>query len=256
MVRDEEKASVLRGKGIRIIKGDYEDYESLIRAFRGVDKLLFVSGSDVLHRSNQHKNVVRAAKESGIGHIVYTSFFRKDDSGGSPLGIVADAHIETDALIKSSGIPYTLLLNGLYLDVLPGFFGEKVTETGIFLPAGEGKASYALRSEMAETAANILKEEGHVNKEYILANTENYTFDEAAELLTEITGKKIAYLKPSSKAYKDALNGAGVPEEVINMMLGFSEAIRIGEFETTRTDLETLLGRKPSSLGDYLKSVY
>ena len=162
----------------------------------------------------------------------------------------------TEKAIKASGISYTLMRNSLYVEVLPMFFGEKVLENGIFFPAGTGETSFALRAEMAEAAAAILTGEGHENREYLIANTQNETFENAARILSEITGKNIAYLSPTVAAYTDALTKAGVPAPYIGMFAGFSQAIAQGEFETSESDLEQLIGRKPASLRSYLETVY
>lgn len=256
LVRDELKATELKGKGVIVRKGDYDNYASLVAAFRGVEKLLLVSGNDIVNRAEQQKNAVNAAREAGVKHIVYTSFARKNETETSPIAFVGKSHIETDKHIKASGIPYTIMLNGLYADMLPIFFGEKVLETGIFLPAGEGKAAYTTRRDMAEAAAVILTTDGHEYKEYVITAPVNYSMHEAAVLLTGITGKKVAYAKPSVATYSETLAKAGVPNEYIGMFAGFSVAISQGEFETTGSDLEKLLGRKPASLKEYLKSVY
>jgi NAD(P)H dehydrogenase (quinone) len=80
LVRDEEKAADLKNKGVVLRIGDYDNYTSLVNAFKGVEKLLFVSGSDIFKRGAQHQNVVTAAKEAGVQHIVYTSFQGKNET--------------------------------------------------------------------------------------------------------------------------------------------------------------------------------
>lgn len=254
LARDEKKAADLKAKGIDVRIGDYSDYSSLVAAFKGVDKLFFVSGNDVAVRQKQHETVVKAAKEAKVKHIIYTSFARRNESGTNPLGVVATSHIETDKLIKASGIPYTIMLNSLYADVLPMFFGDKVLETGIFLPAGDGKVPYTTRLDIAEAAANLLTTEGHENKEYIIANTENYSLQDAAGILSELYGQSVSYTSPTAEVYTDTLSKAGVPVEYIGMFASFSEAIKQGEFKTSTTDLEKLLGRKPVTLKNYFKS--
>lgn len=254
LARDEKKAADLKAKGIDVRIGDYSDYSSLVAAFKGVDKLFFVSGNDVAVRQKQHETVVKAAKEAKVKHIIYTSFARRNESGTNPLGVVATSHIETDKLIKASGIPYTIMLNSLYADVLPMFFGDKVLETGIFLPAGDGKVPYTTRLDIAEAAANLLTTEGHENKEYIIANTENYSLQDAAGILSELYGQSVSYTSPTVEVYTNTLSKAGVPVEYIGMFASFSEAIKQGEFKTSTTDLEKLLGRKPVTLKNYFKS--
>lgn len=256
LVRDESKASNLKDKGVVVKIGDYDQYGSLVDAFQGAEKVFLISGTDLANRSKQHQNVVSAAKEAGAKHILYTSIERKFDDPNSPLGDLASSHFETEKAIKDSGLDYTIFRNNLYLEVIPMFVGEKVFETGIFLPAGEGKSAFASREDLAEAVANVLLSEGHENKEYAMNNTKNYSFGDVAETLSSISGKEVNYVSPSVEVYSDVLSKAGVPAVYIGMFVGFAEAIKQGQQEAPKTDLEELLGRKPTSLKDYLTQVY
>ena len=125
LVRDEEKAVALKKQGVALRTGDYDNYTSLVNAFNGVEKLLFVSGSDLFKRGTQHQNIVSAAKEAGVKHIIYTSFLGKDETESSPLWLVIESHLKTEAWLKESGLDYTILKNTLYMDFIPAFFGRK-----------------------------------------------------------------------------------------------------------------------------------
>jgi len=256
LARSGEKAADLSAKGIKIKIGDYLDYSSLVAAFNGVEKLFFISGSELGTRVEQHRNAINAAKEAGVKHIIYTSGFRKNETDTSPVAFLIRQHSETEKFIRASGISYTFLLNGLYADVLPGFLGENVLETGVFLPAGNGKAAFTVRLDIAEAAANILVTTGHENKEYVFTNTENTGLNEIASFLGELSGKQVRYLNPSKAEYLETVMKAGLPQEYAEMIVSFSEAIEQGEFEAEDTDLERLLGRKPTSIFNYLKQVY
>lgn len=256
-MRDEAKAENLKTLGIELRKGDYVDYASLVKAFTGVDKLLLVSSNDIENRRVQQANAVKAATEAGVKHILYTSFVRTDESDASPIAFVAQSHIHTEKLIHESGIPYTIFLNNLYMDFVPVFIGEKVLESGVYWPAGNIPGAYALREEMAEAVANVLTGSGYENKTYNISNTSAWTFQQVADTISKASGKTIGYISPSQEEYKTVLTQAGVPAHLIAMFAGFAEAIRLGEFDSAAgTDLEKLLGRKPTSLESYLNSVY
>jgi NAD(P)H dehydrogenase (quinone) len=256
LVRDKSKAPDLERKGIIIEVGDYDDYPSLVSAVKDVEKLLLISGNDIMKRTRQHENVIRAAREASVRHILYTSFQRVNDTETSPIAMIAKAHVETEKLIKSSGMAYTILRNTLYADGLPMFLGEKVAETGVYFPAGNGKAAFALRKDMAEATAVILSGTGHENREYLFSNTECVSFADIAGMLSGIFGKSIGYANPSAEDFRNTLKKAGVPDILIGIQAGFGEAIRQGEFAATGNDLEKLLGRKPVSVKDCLTSIY
>ncbi len=257
LARDLSKAAPLRDKGVEIREGNYDDYGSLVSAFTGIDKVYFVSASDIDKRIRQHKNVVAAAKEAGVKHIIYTSFQRENDTESSPIAAIAEAHLATEEQLKDSGMQYTILKHNLYMDFLPMFLGEQVLETGtIFLPAGDGKAAVAMRSDMGAVGAAILTSEGHENKVYNISAPVAYSFQEIAEELSNISGKKISYISPEKEVFVNTLKEAGVPEEGIGISVGFAEAIKQGELAETAPTIEALTGKKPITLRQFLQQVY
>lgn len=257
LVRDESKAGDLKALGVELRVGNYDDVQSLISAFQGIDKLFFVSASEVEKRLPQHKNVMAAVVQSGVKHVVYTSFVRKNESDASPIAAVAKAHIFTDDFLLKSGIAYTILRNTLYMEFAPYFMGDKVVENGmVYLPSGEGKVSFLLRSEMAEIAAQILTSEGHENKIYNIAAAEAFSYGDIARFLTKITGKPIRFVSPPVDEFVQALKNAGVPDTAIGMSVGFAQAIQQGEFEITNPEISELLGHEPVTLEEFLEKVY
>ncbi|SDF20616.1 SDR family oxidoreductase [Chitinophaga filiformis] len=257
LVRDEAKAAPFRQLGVEVAIGSYDDKTSLVNAFKDVDKLYFISGSDVAKRSQQHENVVNAAVEAKVGHVVYTSFQRKNETSTSPIYFVASSHLLTENLLKSSGLKYTILKHGIYTEMIPMFIGDRVLETGmIFQPAGEGKTAFILRSDLADAGVEALTGEGHENRSYELTGPAAVSYAEIAAKLSAVTGKNVSYVSPAPEVFAAELTKAGVPAEYIGLFTGFSVATKEGEFAGTSSDLEKLIGKKGGSVEAFLEQEY
>ena len=255
LVRDENKAADLKAKGIEVRVGNFRDPATLAHAFDGIEKVLLISSSDLEDRLGQHKNVIDAAVKAGVQHIVYTGVSMVDVNSSALKDFMID-HYQTEDYIKASGVKFTFLQHNLYTDVVPMFIGEHVLETGVFFPAGAGRVPFALRSEMGEAAANVLTTEGHENKTYRISSDQTYSFEDVATGISNASGKEITYIDADPAQFTEVLKGAGVPEGMIHFSLGFAAAMKNNDFNIVTNDLETLLGRKPADLNQFLKSVY
>ncbi|CAN5619016.1 SDR family oxidoreductase [soil metagenome] len=254
LVRDESKAADLIDRGVAVRVGSYDDIASLDKAMQGVDKVLLIAGTDEHKRLQQHQNVVDAAQKAGVQCIAYTSRTLKDRS--TLANQLMMGHFQTEDYIKQSGLRYTIFRNVLYMDAIPQFVGGNVFDTGIFLPTGQGKVPFALRSDMGEAMANALVADDCANRIYQFTGSESYSFDDVAAVLTELSGKKVTYTAAEKTAFETQLKERGLPDSIAQRVIGFLTDIKNGQEDDVSTDLENLLGRKPASLKEGLKALY
>ncbi len=255
LVRDENKAAALVQKGVNIKVGDYFDTSSLLKAMDGIDKVLLISSNDFNDRIGQHKNVVDAAKQAGVKHIFYTGITMNEISQ-SPLKPLLEDHFQTEDYIKSSGLTYTFLQNSLYLEVIPMFIGANPIETGVYFAAGDGKVAFAAKNDLAEVIAKLLISENVENKAFTLSSSQAYSFNDVAETLSSLSGKKVDYISPSSEEFKVTLRQIGLPEPIVAMSTLFAAAIKNNDFENTNSTVEEMLGRPQINLTEFLKQTY
>ncbi|MES2388198.1 MAG: SDR family oxidoreductase [Bacteroidota bacterium] len=248
LARNPEKAASFKAAGADVRQGDYNDIESLKAAFKGVDKVFLVSSNDIPNRVQQHTNAIEAAKAAGVKQVIYTSFQREDETDASPIAFIASAHLATEKILKESGLAYTILKNGLYTEGLDLFISDYSVQSGVVsVPAGDSKAAFISISNLGEASANILTAEGTENKVYEFGNSKAYSFAEIAEFLSEVVGKPIAYVSPDPEVHKAALVAAGVPDMYVGMISSFAKAVKVGEFNTGKSDIAAVLGREPDS---------
>ncbi|TCK85675.1 SDR family oxidoreductase [Albibacterium bauzanense] len=246
LVRSPEKAADL---GIEARAFDYTKPEALANALQGIDYLLLISGNEVGQRKTQHENIIRAAQKANIKWIVYTSLLYADTSSLS----LAPEHLATEELLKSSGIPYTILRNGWYTEnytgSIPGALGA-----GAFIgSAGEGKISSAAREDYAEAAAVVLTSEGQQGKTYELAGDNAYTLKDLATEISRQTGKDIPYNNLAEEEYAGILKSVGLPEGLAQSIASWDVGVSKGDLFNDSKVLSKLIGHPTTPFTDTVK---
>jgi NAD(P)H dehydrogenase (quinone) len=251
--RKKEGLDDLATQGVEIRLGDYLDYDSLLRAFEGVDKVMLTSAVAFSDRFTQHYNVITAARQAGVKHVVYMAIMRKEGSGRI-MPEITESDLFTEQVLKSSGLDYTILYHPPFIDVLSLYFDANPYENGIKVPAADGKMAPATRDELAEAHAEILSTPGHENKTYSLGGVEAISFADIAKTLAETKGKPVPFTTITAKEYIDAIVAKGTPLRVAEFLTNWVVGIDDGEFEHQSGDLERLLGRKPKTFREYIQS--
>jgi len=241
LVRSPQKAADL---GVEAREADYNQPETLDQALAGIDTLLLISGSEVGKRATQHKNVIDAAKKNGVKWIVYTSLLHADTSSLS----LAEEHLATEAALKKSGIPYTLLRNGWYTENYTGSIPGALAGGAFIGSGGEGKISSAARADFAEAAVVVLTGAEHEGKVYELAGDEAYTLQDLAAEVSRQTGKDIPYKNLPEADYAAALTSFGLPEGLAQAIAGWDAAAAKDDLFSDSYQLSALIGRPTTPL--------
>ena len=251
--RNTEVLNNLSAKGVELRQGDYFDYESLLKAFEGVKKIMLTSAIAFTDRFTQHYNVIKAAKQMGVKHIVYMSVMRKAGSA-QVLPQVTESDLLTEQALKSAGLDYTIVYHPPFADLLSLYYGSDPFENGIRIPANQGKMAPATRSELAEAHAEILSTFGHENKTYTLSGSHSISFAEIAKILSEIKNQLVTFTSITNQEFIEGMVSQGVPVAVAEFMNGWFLAIESGEFDNQSNDLEKLLGRKTQTFKELMQA--
>ena len=241
LVRTPAKAADL---GIAARAADYAQPASLASALAQVDTLLLISSNEIGSRAAQHRNVIDAAKKAGVKRVVYTSLLHADTS----VLNLAGEHIETERMLKASGIAYTILRNGWYTENYTGSIPGALAGGAFIGSAGAGMISSAARADYAEAAAVVLTGAGHEGKTYELAGDSAYTLTDLAAEISRQSGKVIPYKNLSEADYAAALVGFGLPEGLAKAIASWDVGASQGALFDEGRQLSGLIGRPTTPL--------
>ncbi|CDG83754.1 SDR family oxidoreductase [Janthinobacterium agaricidamnosum] len=248
-VRNVDKAKDLATLGVQVRAADYNRPASLDAAFHGASKILLISSSETGQRTQQHQNVIDAARRAGVALLVYTSLLHADTS---PLGLATE-HTATEKAIRASGLNYSLLRNGWYFENYSEHFAP-VLEHGVLLgSAKEGRISAAARADYAAAAATVLTAAAPAQV-YELAGDRGFTLAELAAELARQSGKPVAHKDLPEHDYKALLVGAGVPEGFAALLADSDVGASKGGLEDNSKQLSALIRRPTTTLAEAVKA--
>ncbi|WP_031524058.1 NmrA family NAD(P)-binding protein [Streptomyces sp. NRRL F-5123] len=219
-------------EGIRLL--DFDTPATL--DLSGVTTLVLVSAGyaedDVVIR--RHSAALDAAVRAGVGHVVYTSLTTAGDHLGFAL-----AHRATEGLLRASGLPWTILRNGLYAELF-GALLAPAGDIGVDSPFGDGALAAVARDDLAEAAAVVAADPAaHRDRVYDLVGTPITAAQVAAELGAPHRTLDLAEYR------RRLLEAPGLLPFQPPMLASIASAVRHGFLAATAPDLAELLGREP-----------
>ena len=241
LVRDPARAPDL--PGAQVAGAEYRDQDAVQRALRGADTVFMVSGAETPDRVGEHRTFVDAAVAAGVRHLVYTSFFR---AGPSATFTLARDHWATEEHVRASGLSWTFLRDNLYADFVPLLVGDDGVLRG---PAGDGRVSVVALDDIADAAVAVLRApERSAGRTYDLTGPQDLSLAEAADVLSERTGRPVTY-RPETVAEAYASRaGLGAPDWQVDAWVSTYTAIAAGELAGVSPAVAELTGRPGRTL--------
>lgn len=227
--------------------GNFEDVDSLRDAMQGVSRI-YLAMPFSPHTVSWTRNVISAAKASGVQHIVKQS--RLNACSDATSAIIRD-HATTDALITASGLDYTILQSNSFLQNLYDNLSTIKGGGRFYLPLRETACSRVDINDVAEVAAAVLTSDGHVGKVYKITGAEALTSAEQAKILSKASGQDISYVHVSEGHIKDALKSFGfdpwLSQNLAEMIAWSAE----NDSASVHDTIQTILGRAPLPFSDF-----
>ncbi len=199
----------------------------------------------------RHAAAIEAARAAGARRILYTSHMGACPD--SPFAAAPD-HAATEAVLRDSGVPFTSLRNGFYVNTAKMLVGQAL-RTGTLIAPEDGPVNWTAPADLAEAAAVVLTHEGEFDGATPpLAAPEAVDLAGLAAIASEVHGSEISRVTVTEDEYRENLLAQGTPERFAEMFLGMFRASRRGDFATGDATLERLIGHPPTPIRDALAS--
>lgn len=251
MAATNEDAAKLNLEDDRIRIGDFSDVSSLISAFKDIQRVYLLTP---IHPSATTwvKNVIQAAKEAGVKHIVKQSGLKASLDATSE--VIRD-HAHTDNLIKQSGLDYTLIQPNTFFQNFYGNLPSINAEGRFYSSLGDTALSLVDINDVAAVAVAALTESGHEGKTHHITGSEALTSSGHAKLLSAASGKEITYVDIPEAALVGALKEAGLGDWLSDKLGEMITWFTQGDYALTTNTVEEVTGRKPRTFADFAQEL-
>jgi uncharacterized protein YbjT (DUF2867 family) len=246
-VRDQTKAAQQLGPGIELCEFDFANQATFGRALTGVGAVFLLPplGPDQTVIVNRF---VDAAKQAGVSHIVKLSAIGSDRD---PPFTVGSWHAASDRHIRNSSISFTLLRPNSFMQNFINYFPPR--NGAIYLPWGNGRASFVDTRDIAEVAAQALTDENHANQIYTLTGPASLGISDVARALLEATGHQIKYVDVPESAARDGMLQAGLPQWQVDALMELHAINKQSEWNAVTRDVEKVTGRSPTDFAAFAR---
>jgi NAD(P)H dehydrogenase (quinone) len=248
--RDTAKLEQFAARGIRTAELDYARPETIAAALDGVDTVLLVSGSEPGGRVALHRNVIDAAKAAGVTKLVYTS---APQASTADFALAPD-HKATEEAIAASGVPAVIVRNNWYTENYAADVARAASTGVIATSTADGRVASATRADLADGAAVVLLEDGHLGQVYEFGGDVAWNYEELAAAASEIVGRDVAYTRLTTAEHVAALEAAGLDAGTAGFVAAIDDGIARGVLGQTDGTLSRLIGRPTTSLVEGLRA--
>jgi uncharacterized protein YbjT (DUF2867 family) len=248
MFRSKDEAA--KASGGESVIADFADTASLRNAFEGASSV-FVVCSPIPQLVELEGNVIDVCKTAGVKHVVLSSALGAGDYTKS----FPSWHRKVEDKLTASGLGYTILRPNGFLQNIVTYNAPSIRSQNAFYAAmGEAEVSYLDVADIAVVAANALAGGAHANKTYELNGPEAVSNQEIAARISKIAGRTVNFVNIPESAQREAMLGMGMPDWQVTAILELQQYYVQGGGAKTDGLLESLIGRDPITLDQYLSA--
>jgi uncharacterized protein YbjT (DUF2867 family) len=241
---------------VEVVDFDYNNPSTISSALKNIEKLFLLTVPSPESMDN-FVNVIKFAKENKISHIVKLSVQETLDS--EPTTMLGRFHKDEEKIIEESGISYTFLCPTGFMQNFVTFYGYTIrTQNSFYSPAGDGKVGFVDSRDIAAVTSTILLSDDTERKQYEnesfgLTGPEAFTYGKAAEILSNVLGRKISYIDIPENVARTNMEKSGMKKWLIDALIELFNMTKSGKTSEVTDSVEKITGRKPTTFEQFVK---
>jgi len=124
----------------------------------------------------------------------------------------------------------------------------------IYLPWGNGTASFVDTRDIASVAAKALTSDGHGGRIYTLTGPATLGIAEVALILSQVTGREFKYVDVPEAAARDGMLQAGVPQWQVELVMELHAVNKQNRWSAVTSDIEKVTGTAPTDFVQFARN--
>ena len=246
-VRDQAKARQRFDDDIALATFDFEDDSSFAGALDGVGKV-FLLPPLLANQVEVTNAFVDAAKRAGIRYIVKLSVIGIDHATQFTFG---KWHAANEQHIRESGLAFTFLRPNSFMQNFVTHFSPR--NGSIYLPWGNGTASFVDTRDIASVAAEVLTNDGHEGKIYTLTGPAALGIADVARILSEAAGRELKYVDVPEDAARDGMLQAGLPQWQVEPIMELHAINKQSRWSAVTSDIENVTSNPATDFAEFAR---
>jgi uncharacterized protein YbjT (DUF2867 family) len=234
LVRNPEKVKAFAERGAEVHQGTLADKDFVVEATQGVDALFWVTPGDYTSddfRATQKRmgeNAAAAVVANKIPRVVDLSSVGAHHSGGT--GPIAGLY-DVEKTLEKTGAHVTHLRPHYFMENLFMSAGSIAAANAFYLPVkGELRMPWVATADIAKVAAGRLLDTAWTGRSVMeLVGPEEVSFDEAAETVGRVLGKKVAHVTVTDEQALEGMAGMGINRGAADLFIEMYGAFASGK---------------------------
>lgn len=159
-----------------------------------------------------------------------------------------------EEILMDSGADWTVLRASFFnQNFSESYLLDPILAGEVMLPAGDVGEPFSDTDDVADVAATVLTEDGHVGAIYELTGPRALTFAQATATIAVATGRDIAYTRISPEDFAADLAADGVPPDIVDFLVELFGTVLDGRNAEVTDGVERVLGRPARDFADYAR---